>query len=202
MELYYIGFRESYRESPYLMYVSTATVKERAKTYKVEEWKTDYPTFRLSVRTFFNPETMEFLKITRKPYQVVFKKADIESVTIIENGYLGKDKIEVLKTIKHDIESQILKSNSMDYMLRQVKEELLRTKEERGFFDDDLSLEECNLSVKAYNTLKRHGITYLSELKDMSDDDLLKIRQFDLSVRKEVGEKIGRNLENIEEVPQ
>lgn len=40
----------------------------------------------------------------------------------------------------------------------------------------DLSLEDLNFSARAYNSLKRAGIEYLSQLKDMSLDEITGIR--------------------------
>lgn len=139
MELYYIGFIDWFRDNPYLMYVSTAIVKEREKTYKIEGWKTDYPTFEVNNETFFNPEKLSVLKEVKKPYQIIFKKSELEHVTKIGNGYLGKSKVEILETISQKLENNIFRIiekdiivtefKSLTYCLQQVNAELVKEKQ-------------------------------------------------------------------------
>lgn len=126
MELFYIGFIDWFRDNPYLMYISTATVKERKKTYKVEAWTTEYPTFKLDNDTFFNSEKLQVLKETKKPNQTIYKKADLNSVIEVESGYLGTDRKAILEKIKTDVESKALLSISDDYILEQIEHELER----------------------------------------------------------------------------
>lgn len=126
MKLYYIGFIDWYRENPYLMFVSSALVSVRAKTYRVEEWQTTYPTFKLNNETFLNPKKLEVLKEVKKPFQTVYNKSELETVIRHEAGYLGKDKQEILKHIKSDIENKQGVSEIEKYMLEQVKLELGR----------------------------------------------------------------------------
>lgn len=38
------------------------------------------------------------------------------------------------------------------------------------------SIELLNLSTRSYNALRRYGITYISELKDISYNELIRIR--------------------------
>lgn len=51
-------------------------------------------------------------------------------------------------------------------------------------------IEEMNFSVRTYNCLKRKKIDTVEQLKGMSDDELLRIRNFGVGCLKEVREKI------------
>lgn len=120
MKLFYIGFMDWYRDNPNLMFISTATVSERAKTYKVDNWITHYPTFELNNETFFNPNKLEILNETKKTYQSVFKKNDLEDVVELENGYLGRDIVKVLKYIKGQFDNKVVLSETDRYILKQI----------------------------------------------------------------------------------
>ncbi len=54
----------------------------------------------------------------------------------------------------------------------------------------DITLEEMDLSVRACNCLKRHGINYLSEIIAMSEADLMKVRNLGRRSADEVLEKV------------
>lgn len=54
----------------------------------------------------------------------------------------------------------------------------------------DITLEEMDLSVRAYNCLKRHGINFLSEITVMSDEELMKVRNLGRRSADEVLEKV------------
>ena len=72
--------------------------------------------------------------------------------------------------------------------------------------NDELLIEELELSVRAYNCLKRAGINTVGELMEMSLDDLLKIRNLGRRSTEEVLEalrdyecyKVERSLEKTE----
>lgn len=40
----------------------------------------------------------------------------------------------------------------------------------------DITLEELDISVRAYNCLKRHGVSTVGDLSKMTKEDLLKVR--------------------------
>ena len=42
----------------------------------------------------------------------------------------------------------------------------------------DVPVETLNLSVRSFNCLKRAGISKVSELLDMSEDEIIKMRNF------------------------
>ena len=57
-------------------------------------------------------------------------------------------------------------------------------------------IEELDLSVRSYNCLKRHGISTVEELIEMTEDDLMKVRNLGKKSLKEVKDKVhALNLE-------
>jgi DNA-directed RNA polymerase subunit alpha len=62
---------------------------------------------------------------------------------------------------------------------------------ELGSPDDQLPIEELDLSVRSYNCLKREGIGSVGELRQKSEQDLLEIRNFGGKSIDEVKEKLA-----------
>jgi DNA-directed RNA polymerase subunit alpha len=62
---------------------------------------------------------------------------------------------------------------------------------ELGSPDDQLPIEELDLSVRSYNCLKREGIGSVGELRQKSEQDLLEIRNFGSKSIDEVKEKLA-----------
>jgi DNA-directed RNA polymerase subunit alpha len=61
----------------------------------------------------------------------------------------------------------------------------------------DVPVETLNLSVRSFNCLKRAGISKVSELLDMSEDEIIKMRNFgkkSLDEIKQVLEERGLSL--------
>jgi DNA-directed RNA polymerase subunit alpha len=54
----------------------------------------------------------------------------------------------------------------------------------------NVPIEELNLSVRAYNALKRHNITRVREILQMSDEELLSIRNFGDKSKQELREAL------------
>lgn len=53
------------------------------------------------------------------------------------------------------------------------------------------SIDDLGLSVRAYNCLKRHGVRTVDELKTMTDDELMQVRNLGSRCIKEIKEIIG-----------
>lgn len=51
-------------------------------------------------------------------------------------------------------------------------------------------IDELNLSARAYNVLRRAGITTIEELKSLSRDELIRIRNMSQKTLKEIIEKM------------
>ena len=58
------------------------------------------------------------------------------------------------------------------------------------YVDDDITIEEMDFSVRVYNALKRSGINYKSEIENMSNGELLKIRGINVKTLQEIKEKL------------
>ena len=61
----------------------------------------------------------------------------------------------------------------------------------------DIPVESLNLSVRSFNCLKRAGISKISELLDMTEDEIIKMRNFgkkSLDEIKQVLEERGLSL--------
>lgn len=62
-----------------------------------------------------------------------------------------------------------------------------------------MKIDELDLSVRTYNCLKRARIDTVEQLSQMTDDDLMRIRNFGQRCLAEVREKIGhRKITNSE----
>jgi DNA-directed RNA polymerase alpha subunit len=56
---------------------------------------------------------------------------------------------------------------------------------------NDITIEELDFSVMVYNSLKRNGINYKSEIEQMTEKDILKIRNMDTRRLLEIKEKVN-----------
>ncbi len=72
----------------------------------------------------------------------------------------------------------------------QVKQEVIETQEVEEESTPTLSIEDLELSVRAYNCLKRASINSMSELLKKSEHDLLNIKNFGKKSSDEVIEKL------------
>lgn len=54
-----------------------------------------------------------------------------------------------------------------------------------------MKIEELDLSVRAYNCLKRARIDTVEQLQQLSDDDLLRFRNMGVSTLKEIRQKVA-----------
>lgn len=54
-----------------------------------------------------------------------------------------------------------------------------------------ISLDDLELSVRARNCLRRHGVTTVEELKNMSDEELHRVRNLGQRCIDEIKEKLG-----------
>ena len=59
-----------------------------------------------------------------------------------------------------------------------------------GYYEDEKKIEDLDLSVRAYNCLKRAGIHTLQDLVNKSENDMMKIRNLGKKSLKEVLDKI------------
>lgn len=71
------------------------------------------------------------------------------------------------------------------------------SEENKGY----ISLEELGFKVKTYNALKRYGVNSLSDLHQVSAEDLKKIRNLGPAALKEVTEKLAALESKKEEAP-
>src|SRR5207237_6748251 len=55
----------------------------------------------------------------------------------------------------------------------------------------EMPIEDLNLSVRAYNCLKRAGITKVGQILEMSEDDLLGVRNFGRKSLDELRERLA-----------
>lgn len=55
-----------------------------------------------------------------------------------------------------------------------------------------MKIDELDFTVRTYNALKRGGINTVEELVNLSDDELMKIRNFGSRCLMEVHERLGR----------
>ena len=58
------------------------------------------------------------------------------------------------------------------------------------YINDDITIEEMDFTVRVYNALKRGGINFKSEIENMSNGELLKIRGINVKTLQEIKEKL------------
>lgn len=57
-------------------------------------------------------------------------------------------------------------------------------------YDDIVAIEELDFSIRTYNCLKRHGINTLGELKHLSEDELIHVRNLGKKSYEEILNKV------------
>ncbi len=71
-----------------------------------------------------------------------------------------------------------------------------------GSITPDMWIDELDLSVRAYNCLKRHGICTVGELLELKDEDFMKIRNLGRRSTEEIKNKISSIMRQPAAVPQ
>lgn len=54
----------------------------------------------------------------------------------------------------------------------------------------DKTIEELDFTVRTYNSLKRHGINYVTELINMTESDLMGVRNINVKLINEINQKL------------
>lgn len=62
---------------------------------------------------------------------------------------------------------------------------------ERKCTRNPINLDDLDLTVRTYNCLKRHGVETVEQLKNMSDEELHKVRNLGQRCINEIKEKLG-----------
>ena len=62
---------------------------------------------------------------------------------------------------------------------------------EQKFTRKTISLDDLDLTVRAYNCLVRHGVKTVEELKKMSDEELHQVKNLNQRCIDEIKEKLG-----------
>lgn len=68
-------------------------------------------------------------------------------------------------------------------------------------YTTDKTIEELDFTVRTYNSLKRHGINYVTELINMTESDLMGVRNINVKLINEINQKleeIGLKLKNYQ----
>ena len=55
----------------------------------------------------------------------------------------------------------------------------------------DMSIDELDLSVRAYNCLRRHGVDTVQDLASLKEEDIIKVKNLGKKSMKEIKEKLG-----------
>lgn len=62
---------------------------------------------------------------------------------------------------------------------------------EKKYTRNPINLDDLDLTVRTYNCLKRHGVETVEQLKNMSDEELYKVRNLGQRCIDEIKEKLG-----------
>lgn len=113
------------------------------------------------------------------------------------------DELDSLHHAYNELEQTNLEINKENQELKQVNESLLIHNTEFSLGVQNIlkerkkdSIELLNLSTRSYNALRRYGITYISELKDISYNELIRIRTLGIVHVNEILNKLNEFIEN------
>jgi len=162
-------------------------VLEKNKGYKSSEENTgeEEPIGVIPLDTVFSPVRKVSFKVenTRVGQMTNFDKLIIDIKT---NGSIKpEDALSEASKIINDYMALLidLSDKTSDELIFEEKEEQTEKKEYP-------TIEELELSVRAYNCLKREGIDTVDKLLDYTEDELLNIRNFGQKSIQEVKDKI------------
>lgn len=57
-------------------------------------------------------------------------------------------------------------------------------------YNKDKAIEELDFTVRTYNSLKRHGVNYVTELINMTESDLMGVRNINVKLINEINQKL------------
>lgn len=166
-------------------------IKEREEIEKRERYNTPLDNTNISVRAYnyfknLGIETIaDLTKLTKKDELFLVKELGKDAylqlfLEISKYREVSTDYISLLETVtQEDLEKKI--SEEIE------KEELLK---EQYSGSRGTEIEELDLSVRAYNCLKRAGITTLEQLSMMTIEDFLHVRNLGRKSMEEVIKKL------------
>ncbi len=99
----------------------------------------------------------------------------------VETLVLMSDRLDTLFKAVEVIQKHVIKEK--------LKDEILKKR-------INIPLVKCKFSIRTYRTLTEHGFSYLDELKDMSDADLLRLRNVGRKTLMEIREHLKLFEEN------
>lgn len=157
------------------------------------------------------------LNITRERVNQIIRKAIMKLKHSSKELLIqGKDKFELISlNEKEEIIKEFKEKISYDLIIEwisnhEITEELLdichsiiNTYHNRPKEQEEITIEDLDLSVRSYNCLKRWNIHTLKDLTSRTRDDMMKVRNFGRKSLKEVESKlkeIGLSFKENEEV--
>lgn len=157
------------------------------------------------------------LNITRERVNQIIRKAIMKLKHSSKELLIqGKDKFELISlNEKEEIIKEFKEKISYDLIIEwisnhEITEELLdichsiiNTYHNRPKEQEEITIEDLDLSVRSYNCLKRRNIHTLKDLTSMTRDDMMKVRNLGRKSLKEVESKlkeIGLSFKENEEV--
>lgn len=90
--------------------------------------------------------------------------------------------------IKHRVLAAL--DDRMSSLRKYIKDGIKLEEQQRTQIDPDLSIDDMDLSVRTYNSLKRGGVRTLDDLRHMTASDLMKIRCLGFSCIHEIKDKL------------
>lgn len=118
------------------------------------------------------------------PHETIVELDEVQSKDLQINGLPIGDMTDIMTRLLTAIAPKI------DMMKVEMDDDELV----EDYIDDIFTpIEDLDLSVRAYNCLKRVNISYIETLNDMPDEDLRKIRNLGRKCYEEVKEKLNRH---------
>lgn len=131
----------------------------------------------------------------------IYKNVYINEWTRYDDELYSKYKTYLIELLKADIDVYNSNKNNNTLFIDNILKEKYNIQSDKNTeqYEDEvncilenISIEELNLSVRAYNCLKRAGIENLHQLASFTEEDFIKVRNLGRNSMKEVKEAISR----------
>ena len=101
-----------------------------------------------------------------------------EEYVVFKKDKIAKERAERIKAIESKIQQleAELQRKMAEQSINDMLKDMLPPTDSNSVVNTALSIEDLDLRVRSYNCLKRAGIFFVEELTDMTEEDLLKVR--------------------------
>ena len=134
-------------------------------------------------------EVAKELNVTRERIR------QIEAKALRKLGYPRNRSCVMAISVKQHQDEIREKDLQVEKELRQYSEEEMKKNGVLPKVIEEIPIEELELSVRAYNCLKRAGINTIGQLQELSEEKLLRVRNLGLKSTAEIQSKLKEYME-------